>query len=81
MRVDSGYAAGTTITPYYDPLLAKLCVWGADRDTAIELARQAVAEFRIEGPKTNLAFFAELLDSKQFTSGDYDTAIIETIRS
>jgi acetyl-CoA carboxylase biotin carboxylase subunit len=81
VRVDSGYAAGTTITPHYDPLLAKLCVWGADRDTAIELARQAVAEFRIEGPKTNLAFFTELLDSKQFTSGDYDTAIIETIRS
>jgi len=81
VRVDSGYAAGTTITPYYDPLLAKLCVWGPDRDAAIEAARDAVAKFRIEGPKTNLSFFTELLDSKLFTSGDYDTAIIERIRS
>ena len=81
VRVDSGYAAGTTITPYYDPLLAKLCVWGADRGEAIARAKEAVAAFRIEGPKTNLPFFTELLDSLQFTSGDYDTAIIERIRS
>jgi acetyl-CoA carboxylase biotin carboxylase subunit len=80
IRVDAGYAAGTTITPHYDPLLAKLCVWGADRDAAIARARDAVADFRIDGPKTNLAFFTELLDSPQFTSGDYDTAIIERIR-
>jgi acetyl-CoA carboxylase biotin carboxylase subunit len=81
VRVDAGYAAGTTITPYYDPLLAKLCVWGPDRDTAIQRARDAVAGFQIEGPKTNLPFFTELLDSAEFTSGDYDTAIIERIRS
>jgi acetyl-CoA carboxylase biotin carboxylase subunit len=81
VRVDAGYTAGTTITPYYDPLLAKLCVWGADRDEAIARAKDAVAGFRIEGPKTNLAFFTELLESAPFTSGDYDTAIIERIRS
>ena len=56
-----GYAAGTTVTPYYDPLLAKLCVWGRDRAAALERAREAVAEFQIEGIKTNLPFFAELL--------------------
>ncbi len=81
VRVDAGYAAGTTITPYYDPLLAKLCVWGPDREEAISRAREAVKAFRIEGPKTNLSFFTELLDSAEFTSGDYDTAIIERIRS
>jgi acetyl-CoA carboxylase biotin carboxylase subunit len=81
VRVDAGYTAGTTITPYYDPLLAKLCVWGADRDEAIARAKDAVAGFRIDGPKTNLAFFTELIESAQFTSGDYDTAIIERIRS
>jgi acetyl-CoA carboxylase biotin carboxylase subunit len=80
VRVDAGYAAGNTVTPYYDPLLAKLCVWGRDRPTAIERAKAAVADFHVEGPKTNLAFFTELLDSPQFVSGHYDTAIIETIR-
>ncbi|HWA67573.1 MAG TPA: biotin carboxylase N-terminal domain-containing protein [Mycobacteriales bacterium] len=76
VRVDSGYAAGTTVTPYYDPLLAKLCVWGEDRAQAIATAREAVAGFRVEGPKTNLAFFARLLGDPIFASGDYDTGII-----
>jgi acetyl-CoA carboxylase biotin carboxylase subunit len=77
VRVDSGYAAGTTVTPYYDPLLAKLCVWGDDRDAALARARAAVQDFRIDGLKTNLAFFARLLDEPLFTSGEYDTEIIE----
>jgi acetyl-CoA carboxylase biotin carboxylase subunit len=81
VRVDGGYAEGNTVTPFYDPLLAKLCTYGADRDEALERARKAVAEFAIEGLKTNLPFFTELLDSAEFTSGDYDTAIIERIRS
>src|SRR3974390_708692 len=58
VRVDAGYAAGTTVTPFYDPLLAKLCVHGATRDEAISRARQAVGGFRVEGPKTNLPFHA-----------------------
>jgi acetyl-CoA carboxylase biotin carboxylase subunit len=81
VRVDAGYAAGTTVTPFYDPLLAKLCVWGADRDAAIERARSAVAGFTIEGLKTNLPFFTELLDAPAFISGEYDTGIIEKMRS
>jgi acetyl-CoA carboxylase biotin carboxylase subunit len=81
VRVDAGYAAGTTVTPYYDPLLAKLCVWGADRDQALERARSAVAGFHIEGPKTNLPFFTELLADPDFVSGSYDTSLIERMRS
>jgi acetyl-CoA carboxylase biotin carboxylase subunit len=81
VRVDAGYSAGTTVTPYYDPLLAKLCVWGADRPAALERARQAVAEFRIEGIKTNLAFFDELLADAGFVSGEYDTGLVERMRS
>ena len=42
IRVDAGYAAGTTVTPFYDPLLAKLCVWGPDRPAALDRARSAV---------------------------------------
>jgi len=81
IRVDSGYTAGDTVTPFYDPLLAKLCVWGADRPAAIERAREAVAGFAVEGPKCNLPFFTELLGSAEFVSGHYDTGLINRMRS
>jgi acetyl-CoA carboxylase biotin carboxylase subunit len=80
VRVDAGYAAGTTVTPFYDPLLAKLCVFGATRSEALERARAAVASFRVEGPKTNLPFHAELLDNLEFASGDYDTGLVSRMR-
>src|SRR5580658_9515170 len=80
IRVDSGYQAGNTVTPYYDPLLAKLCVHGADRAQALARARDAVAAFAVEGPKTNLAFHAELLASPDFVSGDYDTSLVSKLR-
>jgi len=81
VRVDSGYATGTTVTPFYDSLMAKLIVFGPDRATAIERARAAVAGFEIAGPKCNLPFFAEVLDNPEFVSGDYDTGIIGRMRS
>jgi len=80
VRVDSGYTAGDTVTPYYDPLMAKLCVWGPDRPTALERARAAVADFQVEGPKCNLPFFAELLAHPEFVSGRYDTGLVERMR-
>ncbi len=80
VRVDAGYAAGNTVTPHYDPLLAKLIVHGADRDQALERARAAVGCFQVTGPKTNLPFHAELLDSPDFASGDYDTAVVSRLR-
>ena len=81
IRVDSGYTAGDTVTPFYDPLLAKLCVWGADRPAAIERAREAVAGFAVEGPKCNLPFFAELLSEPDFVSGAYDTGLVGRMRA
>ncbi|GAA1801803.1 biotin carboxylase [Planosporangium flavigriseum] len=81
VRVDSGYAAGTTVTPSYDSLMAKLIVWGPDRLSAIERAKSAVAGFEIAGPKCNLPFFTELLDNPEFLSGDYDTGIVGRMRS
>jgi acetyl-CoA carboxylase biotin carboxylase subunit len=81
IRVDAGYAADTTVTPFYDPLLAKLCVYGADRDEALAKARDAVSSFVVEGPKTNLPFFLELLNDPGFTSGQYDTGVIDRMRS
>jgi acetyl-CoA carboxylase, biotin carboxylase subunit len=80
IRIDAGYQAGNTVTPFYDPLLAKLCVHGADRESALHRARKAVAAFAVTGPKTNLAFHAELLDNPQFVSGDYDTSLITRMR-
>jgi acetyl-CoA carboxylase biotin carboxylase subunit len=80
VRVDAGYAAGNVVTPYYDPLLAKLVVHGASRDEALARAREAVAGFTITGLKTNLPFHADLLNSSQFGSGDYDTSVVSRLR-
>jgi acetyl-CoA carboxylase biotin carboxylase subunit len=80
VRVDSGYAEGTTVTPFYDSLMAKLILFGVDRDDAIAKARAAVAGFTIAGPKNNLPFFAELLENDEFRSGDYDTGIVSRMR-
>src|SRR6266487_1339392 len=80
VRVDAGYAAGNKVTQFYDPLLAKLCVHGQDRDQALARAQEAVAAFQITGPRTNLPFHAELLASEEFRSGDYDTSIITRLR-
>jgi acetyl-CoA carboxylase, biotin carboxylase subunit len=80
IRVDSGYAAGDTVTPFYDPLMAKLCAWGEDRGAALDRLRSAVAEFRVTGPKCNLPFFAELLENEEFVSGQYDTGLIGRMR-
>ncbi len=81
IRVDAGYTTGNTVTPFYDPLLAKLCAHGATRAQALARAREAVAAFTITGPKTNLPFHTELLVSAEFVSGDYDTSVISKLRS
>jgi len=81
IRVDSGYQAGNKVTPFYDPLLAKLCVYGADRDQALATAHGAVEAFKIEGLKTNLPFFTELLANPEFVSGEYDTGLVDRMRA
>ena len=81
VRVDSGYADGNVVTPNYDSLMAKVIVHAATRDEALDLARKAVAEFVVEGPKSNLAFFSELLAYPAFVSGDYDTGIVAAMRA
>jgi len=81
VRVDAGYAAGTTVTPYYDSLMAKLIVHADTRVAAIEKAKQAVAGFEIAGPKCNLPFLAEVLENPEFVSGTYDTGIVARMRA
>ena len=80
VRVDAGYAEGNVVTPYYDPLLAKLVVHAPSRPQALERARDAVDAFVVTGPKTNLPFHAELLRSEEFVSGDYDTSVVSRLR-
>jgi len=80
VRVDSGYREGNVVTPNYDSLMAKLIVFGADREEALGKAREAVEAFQIVGPKNNLPFFAELLSNAEFRSGDYDTALVARMR-
>lgn len=80
VRVDAGYAAGDTVTPHYDPLLAKLVVHGADRAQCLARAAAAVAAFRVEGVRTNLPFFTELLAHPGFVAGRYDTGLVSELR-
>jgi acetyl-CoA carboxylase biotin carboxylase subunit len=80
IRVDAGFAHGNTVTPAYDSLMAKLIVHGTDRQHALALARAAVADFTVTGPKCNLPFFTELLDNPEFASGQYDTGIVGRLR-
>ncbi len=80
IRVDSGYQAGDTVSQYYDPLIAKLVVWGEDRDRAIVKMRHALDNYEITGIKNNLPFLKEAFDSDIFKSGNYDTHFISKLK-
>jgi len=75
-RVDSGVGQGDTITPFYDPLIAKLIVHGATRQAALDELRAALRDSVIVGSVTNLAFLSALCARKDVTSGDVDIALI-----
>ena len=77
VRVDSGVREGDAISPFYDPMIAKLIVWGADRTQALARLSQALAEFRIVGLATNIAFLKRLVDGEAFSSADLDTGLID----
>lgn len=77
VRLDSGVRAGSDVARYYDPLMAKLCIWGPDRPTALARMRRALDEFELEGPGHNLDFHRRLMDIPAFRSGRYHTGVIE----
>ncbi len=81
VRVDSGVREGDTISPFYDPMIAKLIVWGADRTQALARMSQALSEFRIVGLATNIAFLKRLVEGQAFASADLDTGLIERNQS
>ena len=77
IRVDTGVYPGIEITPYYDPMIAKLIVWGETRAQAILRMRRALEEYRIVGVRTNIPFHQTMMDSPRFMAGQYDTRFVE----
>jgi 3-methylcrotonyl-CoA carboxylase alpha subunit len=77
VRIDSGVREGDAISPFYDPMIAKLIVWGADRTQALARMAQALSEFHIVGLATNIAFLKRLVEGQAFASADLDTGLIE----
>ncbi|WP_313455173.1 acetyl/propionyl/methylcrotonyl-CoA carboxylase subunit alpha [Stenotrophomonas sp.] len=77
VRVDAGVEQGDAITPYYDPMIAKLIVWDVDRDAALRRMQQALAECEVVGVTTNAAFLRRLVMTDSFAGAKLDTALIE----
>ena len=76
IRLDTHVYAGFSISPYYDPMIAKLIVHGKDRDDAVKRLKSALEEFQVEGIKTNIPFLRRLVASPEFTSGDVETGFV-----
>ncbi|HUV31901.1 MAG TPA: acetyl-CoA carboxylase biotin carboxylase subunit [Acidobacteriota bacterium] len=77
VRVDSGVVIFMEIPIYYDPIIAKLIVWGADRKESIARMKRALEEFRISGIETTLGFHRVVLDHPRFLAGDFSTRFLE----
>ena len=78
IRVDTGFRTGDTVSPYYDPLLAKVIAWGKTRDTARQRAINALRDFQIDGVKVNRDFLIACLQDDAFATGNVDTRFVET---
>jgi acetyl-CoA carboxylase biotin carboxylase subunit len=78
VRVDSSLFAGMEVSPFYDSLLAKLIVWGADRDEALRRLRRALSEYQVLGVKTTLPFHRALIDDEDFAAGRIDTHFLDS---
>jgi 3-methylcrotonyl-CoA carboxylase alpha subunit len=77
VRIDSGVREGDTITPFYDPMIAKLIVHGATREEALARLSRALHACEVVGPHTNVEFLQRIVASEPFASGDLDTGLIE----
>ncbi|MEN3332879.1 MAG: acetyl-CoA carboxylase, biotin carboxylase subunit [Blastocatellia bacterium] len=77
VRYDSGSYAGWEVPIYYDPLLAKLCVWAETRAAAIDRLARVLDEYTVEGINTTIPFFRAVVENDAFRRGDFDTGFIE----
>lgn len=76
IRLDTHVYAGFTVSPFYDPMIAKLIVTGKDRDDAVRLLTIALDEFNVEGIKTNIPFLRRLVRHQDYVSGNVNTAFV-----
>jgi acetyl-CoA carboxylase, biotin carboxylase subunit len=77
VRVDTWLEGGGEVTPFYDSLLAKVIVWGADRAEAIARSRRALSEIVVEGVKTTVPLLSAILTEEWFTTADFHTGTLE----
>jgi acetyl-CoA carboxylase biotin carboxylase subunit len=73
--------AGSDVSFHYDPLISKLVTWGRTRDEGISRMKQALSEYKIEGVKTNIAYFLKVLENGEFLSGNYTTSLVDRMSS
>ena len=79
VRLDSAAYAGFEVSLHYDPMIAKLCCWGRNRDSAISNMARALREYKILGIKTTIPFHQRVLKNAAFLKGEYDTTFIDTL--
>jgi len=77
VRIDSHIYQSYSIPPYYDSLIAKLIVWGKNREHAISRGIRALEEFTVEGIKTTIPFHLQVLQDSRFLSGNFDTSFLD----
>jgi acetyl-CoA carboxylase biotin carboxylase subunit len=77
VRIDSGVVSGDSITIYYDPMIAKVIVYGTNRAQAIQRMQAALSQYLVMGVTTNIPFLRDVLDHPQFAQGQATTAMIE----
>ncbi len=77
LRIDTGISEGNTITPYYDPMIAKLIVWEQDRETAIAKLQQALWDYHLVGVTTNIHYLATLIQLPAYTQAEISTQFID----
>jgi 3-methylcrotonyl-CoA carboxylase alpha subunit len=80
-RVDTGVRQGDIVTPFYDPMIAKIIAWGEDRSAAVNRLRGALADTAVSGVVTNLGFLARVAANSEFAAGEIDTGFIERHRA
>jgi len=79
LRIDHAIKEGSTVLPYYDPLIAKVIAWDKTRSGAIDRLVEALKAFKIEGIKTTIPLNLQILESKEFRSGLFNTSLVEML--
>lgn len=80
IRIDSGYGPDLKVTPFYDPMIAKIIISAQTREETIDRAREYLDQVKVEGIKTNLPFLRHALQTDEFIKGDYHTGFIQSMK-